>query len=79
LFLNLILDTFTLKEKYSGKTIEWSYEELIWPADRTKFINPKCSNGDCQTINDLCGVFQVFYFKNKKIILLGLFKTSQLD
>uniref|UniRef100_A0A914LS53 Cell cycle control protein 50A n=1 Tax=Meloidogyne incognita TaxID=6306 RepID=A0A914LS53_MELIC len=51
-------DTFTLKEKYSGKTIEWSYEELIWPADRTKFINPKCSNGDCQTINDLCGVFQ---------------------
>jgi len=62
LFLNLILDTFTLKEKYSGKTIEWSYEELIWPADRTKFINPKCSNGDCQTINDLCGVFQVFLF-----------------
>uniref|UniRef100_A0A915MJG5 Protein kinase domain-containing protein n=1 Tax=Meloidogyne javanica TaxID=6303 RepID=A0A915MJG5_MELJA len=51
-------DTFTLKEKYTGKTIEWSYEELIWPADRTKFINPKCSNGDCQTINDLCGVFQ---------------------
>ncbi|CAK5081802.1 unnamed protein product [Meloidogyne enterolobii] len=51
-------DTFTLKEKYTGRTIEWSYEELIWPADRTKFINPKCSNGDCQTINDLCGVFQ---------------------
>nr|CAD2204663.1 unnamed protein product [Meloidogyne enterolobii] len=46
-------DTFTLKEKYTGRTIEWSYEELIWPADRTKFINPKCSNGDCQTINDL--------------------------